>query len=348
MAVTISGVSGVVAQGNSITITGSGFGSHALQHDWLHDNIEAGTNGANFAKTNWSLDTGSGVAVKYATDAAHSRAKSLKAIIDPANNFNGILTNQLIDPVNASDRFYLSWWARYVGQATNLQWKMLRLSETNTIIDSSSAAGTPAEMVFFNWMPSSQSGPQMVIDPGTGNDQTFSPPANVYVSQGGTWYREEVQVQASSVGGSNGSTVITRTGDGSLNVYTSPTTLRTHSNSGDTYSWILFQNYFGNGASGSPTVWFDDIYVQTTWARIELADTATWAARRHVEVQIPTAWNDTGITATIQQGNFAAGPAYLYVLDSNGLVNANGFAVTVGSGGADTTPPSAPTGVTIS
>lgn len=316
----VTGVSGTVTTNGTLTISGTNFGTNALGMEWTGANIEAGTPGSLFSKTNWS-GANDWSHVNYANDQAHSGSKSLKVIVDPANNWNGLITYTLPDPVNPSDKFYISWWARYVGGNTG-QWKMLRLSGNNTVVDGAQ------ELVLFNWLNSAS---QLVIDPGTGNDQTFYPGSSLYTIQGGTWYRQELIVTASSAGSTNGSATLNRYGGGAFNTYTT-SAIKTHVNGGDTYRYVLFQNYMGNGLSGSPTVWLDDIYIANTPARVEVCNTSTWAARTHCEVQIPTAWSSTSITISGNPGSFPNGTGYLYVLDASGNVNASGQPVTIGSG----------------
>lgn len=96
----------------------------------------------------------------------------------------------------------------------------------------------------------------------------------------------------------------------------------------------------GGNAPPSVTWYMDNIYVDRTLARVEICTNSTWAARGACEVQIPSAWSASSITATVNQGSFANGTtAYLYVVDSTGAVNTNGLAVTFGTTEADTTPP---------
>ena len=90
-------------------------------------------------------------------------------------------------------------------------------------------------------------------------------------------------------------------------------------------------------------VWVDDIYIDNTLARVEIGDAETWASCTHREVQIPSAWSDTSITFTANQGSFTNGEqVYLYVVDAGGKVNDEGFPITFGQGEepiADLTPP---------
>lgn len=91
--------------------------------------------------------------------------------------------------------------------------------------------------------------------------------------------------------------------------------------------------------------YYGDIYVDTSWSRVEIGNAATYAGCTHREVLVPTEWTAGSITARVQQGSLAQGPsAYLYVVDASGRVNAAGFPVRIGGAG---TPPSAPTGLKI-
>jgi len=85
---------------------------------------------------------------------------------------------------------------------------------------------------------------------------------------------------------------------------------------------------------------FDDFYFDYTLARVELCNSSTWNLSTKCEVQPPTAWSDTSITALIHYGEFSVGDqAYLYVIDENGEVNENGYPITIGETQSDTTPP---------
>jgi hypothetical protein len=95
-----------------------------------------------------------------------------------------------------------------------------------------------------------------------------------------------------------------------------------------------------------PNNWryFADVYLDYSRARVILGNAATFAASTVREVQIPSSWSSSSITVGVNLGKFAAGQtAYVYVVDSNGVVNANGRAVTIGSSAppppSDTTAP---------
>ena len=82
---------------------------------------------------------------------------------------------------------------------------------------------------------------------------------------------------------------------------------------------------------------YDDILFDTTQARVELCPGSTWATRGGCESQPATSWGASSIAVTVNRGGFSTGnTAYLYVVDSTGAANASGYSVTIGSGGGTT------------
>ena len=91
---------------------------------------------------------------------------------------------------------------------------------------------------------------------------------------------------------------------------------------------LSIQGVADNDASCPSTNTFglDDIYVDNTWARVMIGNAPTWAASTVHDIEIPTAWSASSITVSLHNDsspNFNG--AYLYVFDSNGNVNANGY-----------------------
>jgi hypothetical protein len=104
----------------------------------------------------------------------------------------------------------------------------------------------------------------------------------------------------------------------------------------------MLENLVVHGVEANATMgagdryWADDVYLDTTWARVMLADQPTWAASTHREIQIPQSWSSDGssIGIVVNQGTFASGStAYLYVIDASGAIS-NGKQIILGSGGA--------------
>ena len=85
-------------------------------------------------------------------------------------------------------------------------------------------------------------------------------------------------------------------------------------------------------ASASNWRYYDDVYLDTSLSRIVLADKPVLRQATIIENQIPSAWSDTSITATVNLGKFVAGAAvYLFVVDSTGTASPSGLALTAGA-----------------
>lgn len=67
--------------------------------------------------------------------------------------------------------------------------------------------------------------------------------------------------------------------------------------------------------------YFKDVYIDNTWARVVVADNATYASATSTEIQIPVTWSDTGITIEVNQGAFANFTGkYVFVFNSQNQV----------------------------
>lgn len=107
----------------------------------------------------------------------------------------------------------------------------------------------------------------------------------------------------------------------------------------ETLPWnaVLFGFYIANYADTDPShgldEYIDDVYIDNSWARVEIGDAASYDSCTHREIQIPVSWTDTRIEVNANYGSFASGQsAYLYVTDASGRVNASGYRVTLGAG----------------
>jgi hypothetical protein len=74
--------------------------------------------------------------------------------------------------------------------------------------------------------------------------------------------------------------------------------------------------------------WVDDVYVDTTWARIMIGDADTFELSTVREIQIPSAWSGNSVTVTVNLRSFPAGATpHLFVIDSHGNAS-RGFPLT--------------------
>lgn len=108
----------------------------------------------------------------------------------------------------------------------------------------------------------------------------------------------------------------------------------TTANYGQYLGLSIFDNFDTNeNLAVGTNIWMDDFYVDDTWARVVIGNASTLSASTVREMQIPSAWSDTSITVTVNRGSFgASASAWLFVVDANDVVS-TGRAITFGSGG---------------
>jgi hypothetical protein len=367
----ITGISGSISDGQSVTLSGSGFGSNAAigKIEWLGGaggNIEKGTNGNNVSlPAGWRTDSTSSErqTPQYSTTRAHSGSKSIGSSWPQSTQYTSGFS---YDTGGAIGTLYMTWWVYFEHVDGAGQWKMFRIMDSDSYADSD---GTCYYNNWFNGDGSSSQSMHYMFCAYQNYDQCYpNSDANLRYTATATdvnkWIRIEVYGKESSSAGMR---------DGEFNFLKYPHTsgpvsyltngpwigniITRASGVSARWRWIEFENYWGNIQSGPGTnekAYWDDIYIQTgTQARIELCAESAWASRKHCEIQIPSAWSSGSITFSLNQGSFSGSTAaYVYVVDSSGAVSPSGYPVTIGSGGgtpppADTTPPASPAGLKV-
>lgn len=87
-------------------------------------------------------------------------------------------------------------------------------------------------------------------------------------------------------------------------------------------AWVANVDYYPINTDAWAKHYYDDVYIDNTWARIEIGDSANYNSCSIREIQVPVAWNSDSITFKIKQGAFLNGStAYLFVVDENGIVS---------------------------
>lgn len=91
--------------------------------------------------------------------------------------------------------------------------------------------------------------------------------------------------------------------------------------------------YMSNSSDGKGTLNLDDVYIDKTWARVEIGDKPSYNSCTKREIQVPSSWSSDSITLKVNQGSFQRDDvAYLFVVDPDGIPS-NGTPVTFGEGG---------------
>lgn len=109
----------------------------------------------------------------------------------------------------------------------------------------------------------------------------------------------------------------------------------------DSFNQIRIGHYWDRAAvddcpsNGGAIIYTEDMYIDTSWARVELGNASTYTASTHREIQVPTSWADGSVSVTFHPGTFTAGTTvYLYVTDANNIISPS---VPVKIGGSGTT-----------
>ena len=163
------------------------------------------------------------------------------------------------------------------------------------------------------------------------------------------WQTQEIIFQASSFNQQNGKLTIRydgqTVGDGAI------LTRSTVAPALMQWAYVV-HGVAANNSSWQPAwssnnrMWDDDVYVDSTWARVMLGNASTFSSCTKLEIQIPITWADGSIGMMARTGGaFATGStAYLYVFDKDGNVNPVGYAVRIGAAGAGSPPEVGPQG----
>ncbi|HLD34402.1 MAG TPA: hypothetical protein VJB62_00915, partial [Patescibacteria group bacterium] len=352
---TVNSVSGTVANGNNVTVNGSGFGVKNPVAPYKYDSFQTGSNGQAVSTTasggvawNYFSSCASGGIMTPETGFRYSNANPRFSGDISGWKFYGYNTNHDCYQgtnyltLNKSDGFDEVYWSMWLLSETNGQNAKVR----NVKIANWNYNETNYPQGRWDFYPTQGSGSGHVyaLSCGSENSNEWGVGASAFSYGAETWNRFEGSLVVGNPGVANGR----------YEVYKNSSLLQTTGNvmirnteschKPDTF---FFTHYHDDiDTSYSPpapeqNLYHGEIYVDITRARVEVCDSSTWGSRSHCEIQIPhTTWNNGQIQITVNQGTFSSGQtAYLFVVNANGNVS-NGYPITIGSGG--TTPPPLP------
>jgi hypothetical protein len=334
----ISGVSG----SGTLTVVGSGFGTKSSPGPLKFDTFENGADGSTLASVDsrWQpYDQQTGV--RFSNVLAHSGSLAVRAVVTNGESF---FSNYFtFSP--ASDEVFISYWWR-TDNADSSDHTIVKM----TRINSSAAAGgggvyngNGGTTLGGTFDLASNSGPYVAYDNGptdeAGVHYFAAPPRN-------QWFRVDMYKKLGTPGTANGVMDVKMFG---VDAYADNAALTRAAGYSFKQDTILLGTMDGSDQAHNYQIYIDDMYIDTSRARVELCDSATWSARQHCEIQPATAWSNTSISFSLNAGSFSrSASAYLYVVNSAGTANSNGFLVSsLAGGGGSVAPPSAPTHVTI-
>lgn len=333
----ITSVIGNIFNGENMTITGSGFGNGP--NVIFFDDFEKGENNAEIMTGSDSSQVGeinhlNGVLFPYYTNST-SVSGSLAFQADISENW--MESAEVSLPENTRELF-VSWWLylpagdNYPGETDpmGINWKQMWVLGESTTDD---------DLVIPSKLPTS-----WFIN---GNDN--NPGYNKYITvdfQKGEWkrlsvwlkggYQNDGSVYLWELDDPNG--VLVRNSDDGVD----------NLKEGGAWESVGINRYARPAPNSHPT--FDDVYIAAgdhSRARVEIGNNQTYEDCTKLTVATPSEWSDTEITATFWQGQFAYGDnAFVFVVDEDGNVS-TGYPISFDSGVLDTTPPFAPSGLSV-
>ena len=307
-------VSGTMSHGQSVIITGKGFGTKSPAAPILWETFDDGIDDQSVStKQGWYSYAGPGAV--FNSTQPYSGTLSAYNYVEYGMD-TGFNTSYYVLP-SSYEQLYMSCMFRHVGTryttGVDKNWRintgdnhyrgdgMIALSDGYIFYISGSTDIFPSD------------------DYGTG--RYFSEPE--YGSS--TWTRHQGYISYSTPSG-------TANGYMWAAVGTQEKTFANRVNRPEGYSYQAKEYLLGlmhdHGSLNSGEyhhMWVDDLYIDNTMARVEIGNSSTWATCTVKVIQIPhTSWGDTSIQITINRGSFGkTAEAWLYVVAADGTVSDN-------------------------
>jgi len=319
----ITGASGNVVHGNSITISGGNFGSKSQAAPYKYDDFEDGSLGETIGDGWYTWSNISGKEPIYSD--AQTRASGIAeqtAYLQHDVAYNSTLGVTGLNWGYDHEAYLSCWYYCTTAGAESRNFKILAFR-------GGAAGDWDGPDIRADMYPNTDSGHAYVADCSKALiAQDWSLGGNLMENG---WHRVELWAHMGTSSSSDN--------DGICNGWRDLSSWWViedfeYDFSTQDFDNIYFAAYFATD-EGTPTpqMWWywDEIYIDTTQSRVEMGDASTWNGCTHREIQIPSSWSGDSITATVNRGSFSTGTAYLYVVDSDGNVSP-GYEVTISGG----------------
>lgn len=154
---------------------------------------------------------------------------------------------------------------------------------------------------------------EYVTDPGGG--YTLSNFTSEWTK--GEWHCLQFEYQESSLDTQDGEFRIWF--DGSLEL--EDTTIKTREDHSELKRPLIvgFYDSWNDDGQDRDDFYIDDVYVDNSWARVEIGNASEYSLCTHREIQHPTSWRQDRITVQVNMGSFSDPDGlYLFVVDADG------------------------------
>lgn len=329
-------ISNVSVSGGNFEISGGNFGVKLIPAPVVWDDFEAGSVGANIG-TSGTWSTANGFLYSNEQTQRHNRS----AVFLKAQAEDGAVSGDTHIRVNqwsSSKKKLICGWYRvdFITMGSG-QLKIMDIERAET---HATAPGIAESCLWCYENSCVDGGFTSQLGTGTGNlAYWYQGPTLALLQQftfaayrDNQWQYMMIEYEESDYGIANGAVSIYKSSTAE-----NPTAIQKISSSdklsqienGLVAEYAKLRAIVASGATRAD-VYYDDIYIDNTWQRVEIGDNAVFANCTHREIQPALTWSDTGITGTFNQGSFETGDTvYFFVIDENGTPS-DGYPVTIG------------------
>ena len=360
----IDTIEGDVSHGGQVVLTGYSFGNKASAQPIKYNDFEGLNEGERLPDADpWWTDRGNVSYMAISTlNQRHNRSLR-NAEAHMAWNVRAAHAWKNDIGFATTGKAFVSMWIRAGETQENednngYQIKLFRLpvrvEDANTIYP---------DMALFHWFyEGDNNDPVYFQNHGSVSTGYF---AKRSIVKDANWYQVSLQLEMGTPGGGNGRWISWHSSTNFGDVYQiqdefwPDPSYEILGSSNEKIDAFYFHGYLGNceGDIGTPAwvkLYYDDVYIDNSWARVEIGDNQKYEFSTHREIQIPTAWVENvtpgtdQITITANRGSFAPCETfYLFVIDSDGNVSdqdagtpgAQGFPIKIVTGAGEPCPP---------
>jgi hypothetical protein len=351
----ITGITGTQSNGNSITITGSGFGAKTPAP--LISSYDSATSANNWhggsIGGSWSRPQGSPTLSTSSPRTSFYQSDRKVTYATNAGSYQTIgLDRASVDAVNYTSFWhYRDYTACHISTGGGDNNKLYRIyastggSMPTPYLGVRTTTGGPCDVTYIggdnllNHTYTAAYGLGGYKNSGAGLLDYDIAESSALRS----WVHWEVLVQWGTTNAGDGIVTIWRNGQTIMRL-TGVGLISTGAPNDSRYTrWGLVSG----AMSAAGNEYLDQVYFDNTQARVFISDNpnlgSSWpniASTHHSEIQVPSAWSASSITFAMNQGTFTSGQiVYVYVVDPNGAINTTGYAIAIGGDGRVSPPP---------
>lgn len=335
----ISNTSGAFGQGNTVTVTCTAAGTKTTAAPIKFETFENGTIGQSVETDGyWSKRFVADIKFNNNTLRHSNSTKNIKCTFGEPTPDGWFYRNNI--GFATTGKAYVNMWMYAEYTAGDASWQ-LKSWRANSDGDSHGSRPNVTCTPYAYGNDPTREGSrsyQSSADDGTSDKDAITlldtrdetPPTKIWINCAFAWEASSLDTADGNVyywtsDSPNGTAIRV---DSQLNTLTRTTGINQHINA-------LALGYLMEIGGTEAYSYWDDIYIDNSWARVEIGDNAVYDNCTHREIQIPSSWSDTSIDITVNRGSFPTGSAYLFVVDEDGVAS-DGYSITIAAGTAPT------------